>query len=94
MKGDKLLKMIEKYSRNVPGSGALRTFKDSSWLMSIGVSAQPDFIGQTENETIFWGYALNTNIEGDFVNKSMRECTGEEMLVELLHHLHFKEKNG
>lgn len=92
MKGDKLLKMIEKYSRNVPGSGALMTFKDSSWLMSIVVSAQPHFIAQTENETIFWGYALNTNIEGDFVKKSMRECTGEEMLVELLHHLHFEEE--
>lgn len=91
MKGDKLLKMIEKYSRNKPGSGALMTFKDSNWLMSIVVAAQPHFKAQTEGETIFWGYGLYTDKVGDFVKKPMRDCTGEEMLVELLHHLHFEE---
>ncbi|WP_330368663.1 oleate hydratase [Alkaliphilus metalliredigens] len=92
MKGNKLLKMIEKYSRNVPGSGALMTFKDSSWLMSMVVAAQPHFKAQTADETIFWGYALHTNKVGDYVKKPMRDCTGEEMLIELLHHLHFDEE--
>lgn len=92
MNGDKLLKKIEKFSNNVPGSGALMTFKDSKWLMSIVVAAQPHFIGQTENETIFWGYALNTNVKGDYINKSIRECSGEEILEELLHHLHFQNE--
>ncbi len=89
MRGHKLLKMIEQFSGNVPGSGALMTFKDSSWLMSIVVAAQPHFKAQTENETIFWGYGLYTDRLGDYVKKPMRDCTGEEILVELLHHLHF-----
>ncbi len=42
----KLLKMIENFSGNIPGSGALMTFKDSSWLMSIVVAAQPHFRNQ------------------------------------------------
>lgn len=92
MKGNKLLKMIEKLSRNVPGSGALMTFRDSNWLMSIVVAAQPHFKGQTENETIFWAYGLYTDKVGDYVKKPMLECTGEELLTELLHHLHFEEK--
>lgn len=92
MKGNKLLKMIEKFSRNVPGSGALMTFKDSSWLMSIVVAAQPHFKGQTEDETILWAYGLYTDKIGDYVKKPMRDCTGEELLIELLHHLHFGEE--
>lgn len=93
-KGDKLLKMIEKYSRNVPGSGALMTFKDSSWRLSIVVAAQPHFVNQPADQTILWGYGLYTDRVGDYVKKSMIECTGEEILTELLHHLHFEEEKA
>ena len=91
-KGNKLLKMIEKFSSNIPGSGALMTFKDSSWLMSIVVAAQPHFKNQPLDTTIFWGYGLYTDKIGDYVKKPMRECTGEELLTELLYHLHFEDE--
>lgn len=91
-KGNKLLKLIEQFSGNVPGSGALMTFKDSNWLMSIVVAAQPHFKNQPMDTTIFWGYGLYTDKIGDYVKKPMRECTGEELLIELLHHLHFEDK--
>lgn len=90
--GNFLLKTIEKFSRNVPGSGALMTFKDSKWRMSIVVAAQPHFINQPENQTIFWGYSLFTDVEGDYIKKPMRDCTGEEILLELLYHLHLLEE--
>ncbi len=92
LNGNKLLKKIEAYSRNVPGSGALMTFKDSNWRMSIVVAVQPHFKNQPENQTIFWGYGLYTDKPGDYVKKPMRDCTGREILVELLHHLHFEEE--
>jgi len=91
-KGNKLLKLIEQFSGNIPGSGALMTFKDSNWLMSIVVAAQPHFKNQPMDTTIFWGYGLYTDKVGDYVNKPMRECTGEELLIELLHHLHFEDQ--
>ncbi|WP_042274251.1 oleate hydratase [[Clostridium] dakarense] len=91
-KGNKLLKLIEKFSTNIPGSGALMTFKDSSWLMSIVVAAQPHFKNQPMDTTIFWGYGLYTDKVGDYVKKPMRECSGKEMLIELLHHLHMEDK--
>lgn len=91
-KGNKLLKLIEQFSGNIPGSGALMTFKDSNWLMSIVVAAQPHFKAQPMDTTIFWGYGLYTDRMGDYVKKTMRECTGEEILIELLHHLHLEDK--
>lgn len=91
-KGDKLLKVIENFTGNVPGSGALMTFKDSSWLMSSVVAAQPHFRNQPMDETIFWGYGLYTDAIGDYVKKPMKDCTGEEMLIEYLHHLHLDEE--
>ncbi len=92
LRGDKLLKMIENFTGNVPGSGALMTFKDSSWLMSTVVAYQPHFRNQPEDVTIFWGYGLYTDRIGDYVKKPMRDCTGEELLYELIHHLHFEEE--
>ncbi|MGN0143649.1 MAG: oleate hydratase, partial [Clostridium sp.] len=91
-KGNRLLKLIEKFSMNVPGSGALMTFKDSSWLMSIVVAAQPHFKNQPMDTTIFWGYGLYTDKNGDYINKPMRDCTGEEIITELLYHLHLIDK--
>lgn len=91
-KGNTLLKYIEQFSMNIPGSGALMTFKDSSWLMSIVVAAQPHFKNQPMDTTIFWGYGLYTDKNGDYINKPMMECTGEEILIELLYHLHLIDK--
>ena len=92
LKGDKLLKKIENFSGNVPGSGALMTFKDSPWLMSIVVAAQPHFKAQEPGTTIFWGYGLYTDALGDYVKKPMRECTGEELLYELICQFHWQDE--
>ena len=60
--------------------------------MSIVVAAQPHFKNQPLDTTIFWGYGLYTEKIGDYVKKPMRDCTGEELLTELLHHLHMEDK--
>ncbi len=39
------------------------------------------------NEYIFWGYGLFPDKDGDFIKKKMGECTGEEILKEVLYHL-------
>ena len=91
-KGNKLLKLIENFTGNIPGSGALMTFKDSNWLMSIVVAAQPHFKNQPLDTTVFWAYGLHTKNVGDYVKKQMRECTGKELLTELIHHLHMEDK--
>lgn len=87
----KFFDLMEKFSHNKAGTGALVTFKDSSWLMSIVLAYQPHFRNQPDDVKVFWGYGLRPDNIGEYVKKKMSECTGEEILTELLHHLKFEE---
>ena len=89
LKSPEFFSHLSEMTNNLPGTGALVTFKDSSWLMSIVVPHQPHFIDQPEDVQVFWGYGLFPAREGDFVKKPMAACTGEEIFTELLGHLHF-----
>ncbi|ORY14493.1 67 kDa myosin-cross-reactive antigen family protein [Clohesyomyces aquaticus] len=84
-----LIRRIEGFSHNEPGTGALMTFKDSNWLMSIVVPHQPHFVDQPLGVYVIWGYGLFPDREGNFVKKPMAECSGQEILLELLGHFHF-----
>jgi oleate hydratase len=86
-----LLKRIEEFTGNAPGTGALMTFKDSNWLLSIVVPHQPHFDGQPDGVYTLWGYSLFTDTVGDHVPKRMSEATGKEILDELLGHLGFDD---
>lgn len=77
------------FSGSQPGTGGLVTLKDSSWLMSVVVPRQPHFEGQPDEISVAWGYSLFGDRQGDFVKKKMSECTGEEILLELLQQLGF-----
>jgi myosin-crossreactive antigen len=81
--------LMEAFTGNAAGTGGLVTFVDSSWLMSVVLAYQPHFIGQPRGIQMFWGYGLFVDQEGDFVKKKMSDCTGEELLIELLGHLGF-----
>ncbi|MCJ1403552.1 hypothetical protein MMC11_006775 [Xylographa trunciseda] len=83
------LDRVTTWSGNKPGTGALVTFKDSAWLMSIVVPHQPHFVDQPADVQVLWGYGLFPSREGDFVKKSMAACSGQEILTELLGHLDF-----
>jgi myosin-crossreactive antigen len=83
--------LMEKFTGNAAGTGGLVTFTDSNWLMSVVLAAQPHFIGQPNDIKVFWGYGLFVDQVGNFVNKKMSECSGEELLTELLGHLRFDE---
>jgi oleate hydratase len=84
-------KLMEAFTGNAAGTGGLVTFIDSSWLMSVVLATQPHFLGQPEGVQVFWGYGLFVDQEGDFVPKKMSDCSGEDLLVELLGHLGFDE---
>ena len=82
-----LFELIRDLTGNVPGEGGLITFPESSWLASIVLPHQPHFIGQPEGVHVFWGYGLFVDIPGNFVKKPMSECTGREIMTEILGHL-------
>lgn len=68
-------------------TGGIVTVKDSSWLMSWTVNRQPQFRNQPGNQVVVWIYGLFTDKKGDYIKKSMRECTGKEICQEWLYHL-------
>ena len=67
----------------------LLSFRDCPWLLSITVPRQPYFANQDPDTTVFWGYGLYPDQPGRFVQKPMLECTGQEILTELLRHMNY-----
>jgi len=82
---------MQKFSGNVDGTGGLVTMTDSNWLMSIVIAHQPHFPNQSDAVKIFWGYGLYPDRKGNYVDKTMAECSGEEILEELYYHLKIQE---
>jgi oleate hydratase len=89
MRDPTFFKLMEQLTGNVSGTGGLVTFVDSNWLMSVVLPHQPHFVGQPDDINVFWGYGLFVDQEGNYLKKKMSECTGSEVLVELLGHLRF-----
>ncbi len=70
-------------------TGGIVTVKDSmeNWYLSWTINRQPQFKSQKKNSVLVWVYALNTNREGNFVKKPIRNCTGREICEEWLYHI-------
>ncbi|MBK5243214.1 oleate hydratase [Clostridium sp.] len=97
-KGPKMRKLMEKFAErefapHQTATGGIITVKDSNWLLSVTVNRQPQFTNQPDDVIVIWAYALFPNNEGDFIKKKMSECTGKELLQELLYHLGIDEKD-
>ncbi len=97
-KGPKMRKLIEKFAgREIAPhktvTGGIITVKDSNWLLSVTVNRQPQFTNQPDDVIVLWAYALFPDNEGDFIKKKMCDCTGKELLQELLYHLGIDEKD-
>src|SRR5579859_7308605 len=83
---------IERICKRDPFSGKVVTggivsVKDSSWLLSWTVNRQPHFKQQPKDQIVVWVYALFVETSGDYVKKSMQDCTGEEITQEWLYHM-------
>ncbi len=89
---NKIPPYIEKVCKRDPFSGKVVTggiisCKDSSWLLSYTLNRQPHFSKQPKDQLVIWVYGLFTDVDGDYVKKPMRDCTGEEITKEWLYHL-------
>lgn len=73
-------------------TGGIVTVQDSSWLMSWTINRQPQFRDQPKDQLLVWVYGLFSDRPGDYVKKTMRECTGKEICMEWLYHLGVPEQ--
>lgn len=68
-------------------TGGIVTVRDSNWLLSWTFNRQPQFRNQPKGQLVGWIYGLYSDKPGNFVKKSMRECTGKEICMEWLYHM-------
>ena len=88
----RIVPYIEKICKRDPFSGkvvtgGIVTARDSGWLLSWTINRQPQFRNQPKDQLVIWVYGLYSDKPGDFVKKTMRECTGKEICMEWLYHL-------
>lgn len=86
-----LVDRIVAFTGNQPGTGGLMTFKESRWLMSIVLPHAPHFTGQPDDVFTLWGYGLFVDQPGDYIDKTMAQASGQEILTELMHQLGFED---
>ncbi len=84
---DRFVRRMEHFSGSPAGQGGLVTLKDSSWGLSFHLFHPPAYAGQPAGTHVWWGYGLFAGREGDFVKKTMPECTGTDILTEVISHL-------
>lgn len=82
----KTLSVNDPYSGKT-ATGGIITMTDSNWLMSFTCNRQPHFPDQPKDTLVLWVYALLMDKDGNYVKKTMPECTGNEILAELCYHL-------
>jgi oleate hydratase len=87
--GTEFIDQMTALTGSEPGRGGLVTLKDSGWVLSLSVFHQPEIIGQPPGTSVWWGYGLYPERNGDFVRKRMDQCSGAEILEETLRHLRF-----
>lgn len=73
-------------------TGGIVTITDSNWVMSFTCNRQPHFPTQPDDILVVWVYALLMDKEGNYIKKTMPECTGNEILAELCHHVGIIDK--
>ena len=87
--GTEFLDEITNLTHSGTGSGGLLTLQDSNWIISLSIFEQPEVLSQPPGTSVWWGYGLYPERIGNWVKKPMYECTGREILTELLAHLRF-----
>jgi oleate hydratase len=91
LKDSLFLQLLEKITKRKAGTEGPVTITDSNWFISFALPNHPHFKGQPHNVNLLWGYGLNPDNPGNFVKKKMGDCSGREIMTELLHHLKFEE---
>ncbi len=78
---------LEKMTGSKSGTGGGITFMDSGWEMSLVIYDREYYPDQAEkNRDVLWGDGLFGERIGSYIKKPMAECTGNEIIEEMLYH--------
>lgn len=82
-------RLYEELTGAEAGRGGVQILKDSAWLLNIALLHTPKFLGQPPNVMVWYGFAILPARTGEHVRKPMTECSGREILKEVLCVLRF-----
>lgn len=83
---------LERLTGSKPGTGGCITVKDSGWEISLILYDRDYFPNQrANNEDCLWGDGLFGERIGNYIKKPMAQCTGEEILLEILYHFNLMD---
>lgn len=91
-KGNTFMDWMEKYTHNKTGEGLTSTFVESPWCMEFRSPMVPFFKNQTKENTFLWMCAFYPFAEGRYTHKREIDCTGMEILEEILQSLPMDDK--
>lgn len=91
-KGHTFVSWMEKFTHNKTGEGLSTTFVDSPWIMEIRQTVPDFFLNSDKDHSFVYMVAFNSFAKGKFIPKSEFDCTGEEILEELLMSLPMDEE--
>ncbi len=78
---------LEKMTGSKRGTGGGITFMDSGWEMSLVIYDREYYPDQKQkNRDVLWGDGLFGERIGSYIKKPMAECTGNEIIEEMLYH--------
>lgn len=91
-KSSQFFELIGRFTGKPAEDGVFLSLMDSPWLLSFVLNRQPHFYDQPQGTWVWWGNGLYPDRVGSFVKKKMSECSGREILTELLSHLRFMQE--
>ncbi|KAJ9256821.1 hypothetical protein DTO207G8_2424 [Paecilomyces variotii] len=74
-----------------PGSQPVLSLPRSNWDISLNIPLQPVISSQPDTVKVFSGWALHPEKNGNHIKKPMMQCSGAEVLQEILKHLNFPD---
>ena len=90
-KGNTFMDWLQAYTHNKPGEGLSSTFVEHPWIMELRAQMPGFFRNEPEGYSFLWMCAFNSYAQGKHIPKSEFDCTGMEILEEILQSLPMDE---
>lgn len=84
LRDDGLLRILHDLIGSRAERGGLVTFRDSAWRMTVVVPDLAQRREEPDEVAAIWGYGLAVGATGDIIAKPMTDCTGREIMTEVL----------
>lgn len=79
-----LPELIDKVTCGALGTDGIIVLDNSNWKITVCAVPQTHFKNQSDDTFILWGTATAFDREGEYCTKAMTDCSGSEILYELV----------